>query len=139
MAKEIVKKLLGINYHLNEKMVDISWSADTYYDGELLASEKHCGAYPVMPDGELFDPGKTAEGVCLVDILGHAATDAIANFDSMKAQIESLTRLNEHFSEQVEIKRSENESLKIENENLKIESENLKAEIETIKATASEQ
>jgi len=119
MAKEIVKTLRSITHHLNEKMVDIAWSVDTYYDGELLASEKLCGAYPVLPNGELFDPGKTAEGVCIADLLGQAGADSQANLKAAKDDCESHRMRAELAEENAAALLADKTALTAENDALK--------------------
>lgn len=120
MAKEIVKRLHSANYHASQKMVDLCWVVETYYDGELVSSEKDYGAYPVDDSGKIIDLGKTANGISLSDVLGQAGATAQANLRSAQ----DYAAIQEHRAEQAEelasTLQSEKDALIAENENLKL-------------------
>jgi len=119
MAKEIVRRLHSANYHVSQKMVDLCWVVETYYDGELAFSEKDYGAYPVGDNGKIVDLGSTACGLCLADILGEAGAAAQANLKAAKDDCESHRMRAELAEENAAALLADKTALTAENDALK--------------------
>lgn len=129
--------LSSIEYNLIAKTINVAWKDRVLNNGVVVFEENHRGAYPVDENGEVDPAVQTLLGQTLQDILGDAASQALANsislqntidqlvsdhetaINNLNSQINNLNQQIINFTNQVQTLTDLNEELLTENQSLK--------------------